>query len=267
MKFLIGKRIKETIVNFLYLAGIFIFSLTITTQALARKVNTFQTMTSPIFFYVDKQDISVAATVNGQVAEIMVSPGEHVNKGDLIMKIDMSSYNKKIEALSAVANDNLSAQTELNMLKEKKDSFNVYAPQDGVIYKIQVAEGSYVSIGMEVATIFADRDAQLVTYVTPAQYAELQSKNNISVYSQRLEQSFPVKLTGIGKVTNDYQSVGNTAKRLRKYELIFHFANPEDGAVFIEQESLQFINAINSNDIQRPTEKIAHLWNALILGR
>ena len=261
------KSIKEKIINFLYLSGIFIFSLAVTTQALARKVNTFQTMTSPIFFYVHKQKISVAATVDGQVDKVLISPGEHVNKGNLIAKLDMNNYNKKVEALAAVANHNLSAQTELNVLKEKKESFNIYAPQSGIIYKIKVAEGSYVTPGTEVAVIFADKEAELITYVSPSQYAELQNKANINVYSQRLKQSFPIKLAGIRKVTDDSESTGNTKKKTRKYELIFHFARPEDGAVFIEQESLQLVNNTSSNRIQRPTEKITHLWNALILGR
>ena len=260
--------IKEYVANTLYFIAIFAFSMTVATQALARKVNTFQTMTSPIFFYVDKQDITVVSTTTGQIKELLVSPGQYVNKGDLMMTVDMTTYNKKIEALEKVAANNLSARTELNMLKEKKDSFNIYAPQNGVVYQIQVSEGSYVGIGTQVATLFADSDARLITYVTPAQYTELQSKTNISVYSKRLEQAFAVKLNGIGKVTDDYQNVGgNNTKRLRKYELIFRFVNPEDGAVFIEQESLQFINVVNANDIQRPMERVARLWNALILGK
>lgn len=260
--------IKEYIINIIYFILIFIFSIAVATQALARKVNTFQTMTSPIFFYVDKQDIAVVATITGQVEELLVSPGQYVDKGELVMKISMSNYDKKIEALEAVADGNLSARTELSILKEKADSFNVYAPQNGVIYKVQVSEGSYVGIGTEVATLFADSDAKLLTYVTPAQYTELQSKPSISVYSKRLEQAFSVKLNGIGKVTDDYQSIGGSnTKRLRKYELIFQFVNPEDGAVFIEQESLQFINVVSSNNIQRPMERVARLWNALILGK
>jgi multidrug resistance efflux pump len=261
-------KFKELLVNAIYFIVIFVFTLLVSTQSLARKVNTLQTMTSPIFFYVDKQDIAVVSTVSGRVKEVMVTPGQHVDKGELLMTIDMSEYNKKIQALEGVARNNLSAKTELNMLKEQKDFFNVYAPQNGVVYKIQTAEGSYVSAGLEVAVIFADKDARLLTYVTPAQYTELQNKDKINVYSKRLEQSFEVKISGIGRVTTDYQTSNNKfAKKIRKYELVFRFANPENGAVFIEQESLQLVNTTNTVDIQRPIERVARLWNALILGK
>ncbi len=260
-------KIKEHFINFVYFAGVFIFALLVTTQALARKVNTFQSMTSPIFFYVDKQDVAIVSRVQGQVEKILVSPGQHVNKGDLIMQIDMTAYNEKISALESVARDNLSAKTELKMLKRERDAFYIYAPQDGIIYSIDTAEGSFVAIGATMATLFADRDARLITYVTPIQYMELQSKQAINVYSSRLKQAFKVKLDGIGKVTDDYQGVGNNLKKVRKYELIFRFDNPDDGAVFIEHESLQFVNVVNSNDIQRPMTRVANLWNALILGK
>ncbi|MEA1926207.1 MAG: hypothetical protein U9M90_03115 [Patescibacteria group bacterium] len=58
----------------------------------------------------------------------------------------------------------------------------------------------------------------------------------------------------------------DTNSQIRKYELIFRFVNPEDGAVFTEQESLQLIDSIKDDTIIRPMDRVAKLWNALILG-
>lgn len=263
-------KLKEMIVNAIYFVVVFVFAVGIATQALARKVNMFQTITSPVFFYVDKQDITIPTIVAGSVEEVLSTPGQHVNKGDLIMRINSEAFERKIALLEKVAINNLSARTELSILKEKRNSYNIYAPQDGVIYQLHTSEGSYLQSGENVFTLFADRDARLVSYVTPAQYNEIQRNSDVNVYSKRLEQMFHVKLDGIGRVTNDpiaIQTNTSNVAQVRKYELIFHFMNSEDGAVFIEQESLQLINPVEDDAIKRPMERIAHLWNALILGR
>jgi len=260
-------KVKEGIINGVYFVAVFLFALIITTQALARKVNSFQTIDNSILFYVDKQDIDVVSVAGGRVKKVDVSPGEHVNKGDLLLELDMSEYNQKVKALSLVADENLSAKTELNTLLNQKEYFNIYAPQDGVVSEISIAEGSYVPNGAKVMTLFSDYNAKLLAYVTPIQYDEIQSKEKISVYSKRLEQVFEIKLNGIGKVTTDYQVTGDATQKIRKYELIFQFMNPDDGAVFIEQESLQFINIATDDNIKRPLDRVAKLWNALILGK
>lgn len=262
------KNTKENVINSIYLVAIFVFALLVSTQALARKVNTYQTMTNPILFYVDKHDISVASGVSGRVNEVLVSLGSHVNKGDLLVKIDREAFDGKMKALEEVAANNLSARTELDVLRKQSESFNIYATQDGVIYKINATEGSYVQPGAEVVVLFADKDAHLLSNVTPAQYGELQARNKISIYSARLKQSFSVKLSGIGKVTDDYEFLDSkTTKKVRKYELIFDFEDADTGAVFIEQESLQLMNDVDRGGIKRPTARVANLWNALILGK
>ena len=260
---------KEWFLNGLYFTFVFVAALLISTQALARKVNTFQTITEPIFFYVDKQDITVSSTVASRVKEVLVTPGQHVSKGDLMIRLDGSDFKRKLDILQDVADENLSARTELNILKENQGAYNVYAPQDGVVYRLHVAEGSYVSVGEDLLTMFADRDARLISYVTPAQYREIQSVTDIDVYSRRLEQAFRVKLEGISRVTYGPTSDGikDNQGEDRRYELIFRFANPQDGAIFIEQESLQLIKSVNNNAIKRPLNQIADLWNALIIGK
>lgn len=270
---MILKRIyKETIFNVLYFVAVFVFSVALTTQALARKVNTFQTMTSPVFFYVDKQEIVVPSAVSGNVLEIFATSGQHVKKGDLIAKIDTTEYDRKIEVLEQVADDNLSARTELDVLKSRADAYNIYAPQSGVIYEMNATEGAYLSIGGNAFTLFSDTGARLMSYVTPAQYSEIQRNSEVNVYSKRLEQIFRVKLEGIGRVTSDPMALqnndpNNTDSQIRKYELIFQFMNPEDGSVFIEQESLQLVDPIQDDAILRPMDNVANLWNALILGK
>jgi len=262
------KSFKETILNTLYFTLVFVFAVGLATQALARKVNTFQTMTSPIFFYVDKQKITVPSAVSGNVLETLATSGQHVNKGDLIVRIDTIEYDRKIEVLAEVANDNLSARTEMDVLKSTAKAYNIYAPQGGVIYELSAAEGSHLAVGEGAFTLFSDTDARLMSYVTPTQYSEIQRNSDVNVYSKRLEQVFHVQLEGIGRVTADPMELqlDDANSEIRKYELIFRFVNPEDGAVFIEQESLQLIDSVRDDTILRPMDRVANLWNALILG-
>ncbi len=260
-------KIRENIVNGIVFVVVFAVALIITTQALARKVNSYQTMDNSISFSVEKQKINVVSIVSGKIKEIKVSPGEHVNKGDLLVSLDMSEYNRKIDVLKAMSDSNLSAKTELNTLLSQKEYFNVYAPQDGVVSEISITKGSYIPGGTKVMTLFSDYDAQVIAYITPVQYEEIQNKEKIRVYSDRLEQAFELKLNGVGKMTTDYESFGNNGPKISKYELVFQFTNPDDGAVFIEGESLHFINITNDEGVKRPSEKIKNLWNALILGK
>lgn len=260
---------KELFLNTLYFLFVFVFALGLATQALARKVNTLQTITTPVFFYVDKQEIAVSSEVAGNVLEVTAFPGQHVNKGDLIVRIDTSDFDRRVSVLEGVANQNFSARTELDVLKTKRDAYEIYAPQSGVIYNMSVSSGSFLSIGSIAFTLFSDDNAKLISYVTPAQYAEIQSNANaIEVYSKRLEQIFAVKLEGIGRMTADPMIMQNTnSSGDLKYELIFQFKNSEDGAVFIEQESLQLVNSIQNDAIKRPMDRVAQLWNALIMGK
>ncbi len=260
-------RLKENIVNGIIFTLVFVVAILFTTQALARKINSYQTMNNSISFVVKKQKVNVVSAINGRIKEIKVTPGEHVNKGDLLLSLDMSEYNRKVEVLKAMSDSNLSAKTELNTLLTQKDYFNIYAPQDGVVSEISVTKGSYIPGGTSVVTLFSDYDAQVIAYATPVQYEEVQNKEKIRVYSDRLKQAFELKLNGIGKMTTDYETFDNTSPKLSKYELVFSFTNPDDGAVFIEQESLHFINIVDDKQIKRPSERIKRMWNALILGK
>ncbi len=259
---------KEIIWNGIIFSFVFIVALGVATQSLARKVNSFQTLDNSILFHVDKQDIDIITSVaNSRIKEIKVSPGEHVHKGDLLVQLDMFDYKQKIKSLEGIASNNLSAKAELNTLLSQKEYYNIYSPQDGIVSNITVAAGSYVPNGSKVMTLFSDYDAKLIAYVTPKQYEEIQSKEKLSVYSKRLEQAFKVKLNGIGKITTDYQMIENNGKKIPRYELIFQFVNPDDGAVFIEQEALQFTQVYGNNDIKKPQDRVARLWNALIIGK
>lgn len=262
-------NLKEILINAVYFTAVFVVAILIATQALARKVNTFQTINSPVFFYVNKEKVVVPTVIAGTVEKIMVTPGQHVNEGDLVVRIDNKMFERKIELLEQSAQNNLSAKTELDILKERRGLHNIYAPKDGVVYQMHTSEGSYLQSGEGVFTLNSDDNAHLISYVTPVQYGEIQKNGEVSIYSKRLEQAFKVRLNGIGRVTRDpiaMQSNTDNAVQARKYELIFHFKNSKDGAVFIEQEALQLMNTIENEDVKRPMEKVADLWNALIIG-
>ncbi len=259
---------REWLFNTFMVVFVFLIALMISSQALTRKVNSFQSITSPVFFEVDKKDLVINAQVEGRVKTINVTSGQSVKAGELIVELDSTAFERRVSLLEEVADQNLSARTELSVLREDADSFKIYAPQDGVIDDINISEGSYVNREARVLTMFSDTDTRLTSFVTPDQYSEIQNSGSVNVYSDRLEQTFKAKLDGVRQATRGAGNQGfnqNTGDSF--FELIFRFENAEDGAIFIEKESLQLINPAEEESITRPSDRLARIWNALILGR
>lgn len=254
------EALKKNILNGLYFTFIFVVALVVSTQALARRVNTYEATKKPLFFSVEKERVILSNSVTGRVDLVAVVTGQHVRKGDLLVQISDDSMEGRMRSLKELADENLSAKTELTLLESKLPDYRILAPRDGIVYQIQVAEGSYLNMNSPVLILFADSNVKIVGAVNQSQYAEIQTNKDMDVYSPRFEQVYRISFEGVGRV----QSSNGSEER---YEIKFHFSDPNEGAAFIDGEGLEVI-AKNSGDEEavRPSTRVKNLWNKLILG-
>lgn len=261
----------ETIMNFetarrffwngLYFTIVLVVAVGISTQALARRVNTYEATKTPLFFAVEKERVLISNSVTGRVEEVTVTTGQHVRKGDLLVRLADDTLGMRMSSLEELAEENLSAKTELALLQAKASEYELRAPRDGIVYQIQAAEGSYLTTNSPVLILFADSNVKVSGMVNQIQYAEIQKNKNIDVFSPRFEQVYSVSFEGVGRVqpaTNFEES---------KYEIKFRFTNTDEGAAFIDGEGLEVVAKDTGDEAIRPSVRITNLWNSLILGK
>jgi multidrug resistance efflux pump len=252
---------KKYFWNTVYFMLVFVAALTVATQALARRVNTYESTKKPLFFSVDKEDIVLSNSVTGRVQEVFVATGQHVSKGDLLVSLKDDTLTQRMSSLESVAEDNLSARTELDLLRAKSQEYEIRAPRDGVVYQIHAAEGSYLNSSSPVITLFADGNVKVAGVLTQDQYAEIQKNKDLDVYSPRFEQIYQITFEGVGRVRPA------TRYEESQYEVQFRFADSEEGAAFIEGESLEVVSKSKGDDeAVRPSIRVANFWNKFIIG-
>ncbi|TXH00996.1 MAG: HlyD family secretion protein [Candidatus Moraniibacteriota bacterium] len=254
-------KFRVMVTNLLYFTVVFIVAVLIATQGISRKVNTYKATEQPIFFSVEKERISIANSVTGRVDLVMVATGDHVNKGDLLVKLVDDSLSQKILSLTELAEENISARTELELLKARASEYEIRAPRDGVVYQLHTAEGSYLTMNAPVLTLFADNNVKLVGELDQEQYVDIQKAKDIEVFSSRFEQVYKISFEGVGRVKS------GIAPDDAKYEVRFKFFDADEGAAFIDGEALEVVSTTSADHGLRPSERVAKIWNSLILGR
>lgn len=256
------EKIKALFLNTLYFFIVFIIAVAITTQALARRVNTYDATSKPIVFSVEKERVYISNSVIGRVSEVFVETGQHVKKGDLLVVLEDSGTDQRKESLEELAEDNLSAKAELSLLQASEDDYQITAPRDGVVYQLHAAEGSYLSMNSAVITLFADTNVKVRGTVNQEQYEQIQKNKDLDVYSARFEQIFGISFGGVGRV----QPATATEESL--YEVKFKFVDQEEGAAFIDGEGLELVSKTDPRDeALRPAQRLTNIWNTLILGK
>lgn len=261
--------VKKYLVNSLYIAVVFVVVFLIATQALVRKINTYTLSENLLFLTVDKPDVNISNTIAGKVDEVLVKSGDHVHEGDVLISLSDESIETRIEVLRENARENLSANTELQLLRARLDEYEVRAPRDGVIYEILVSKGSFIQGGNTVVTLFADDEIRLVGSIRPDQYPLIEKNRGITVFSPRLGQTYTVLFQGVGKVKEEAPFItaeGTEVVQEEKYEISFVLKDEEQGAAFIEGERLEVVPANRDEERVKPLNRLVSIWNSLILG-
>lgn len=266
--------IKSFLTNSAYLVVVFVFAFAIATQALMHKINNYELNKSLLFLTVKKERVDVSTSVPGRIEEIMVRPGMHVKTGEIVARLKDESRNFKIAALRDVADQNLSARTELELLLAQEEEYDIRAPRDGVVDHVFSSKGTSAIEGAVILSLYADEDMQLVGNIRPEQYNLIDKHRGISVFNPRLGQAFTASFQGITGVRDDLlpdgtkapaQTADSQAKN-ELYEIRFALNEKEEGASFIEGEKLEIISENIDIEQQKPLYRLARLWNSLILG-
>ncbi len=253
-------HLVATFINVLYFGIVFLTALTISSLALTRRLNSYEASQTPLLLHIEKDEIEITNPLPGRIEKVLVSSGQHVKKGDLLIQLSDEVSRAKIESLEKVAKENVSARTEVTALKAQNDQYKIYAPRDGIVYKTHIVEGAYLVQNSLTLTMFSDSNVKLVASVSPAQYLELQKQKNLDIYSSRREQIFSVQLDGVSRVIN-------TENKPSQYELNFHFINPDDASSFIQGENLNVLSRSHGEEALKPAALVAQFWNSLISGK
>jgi len=253
-------KIINFLLNAVYIIFVFVIAFTIASLALVRKVNSYEASKEPLFFSVQKENIELTSPVAGRLDSIEVRTGQHVKQGEIVAQLSDEFLQKRLEALEQVAEQNLSANTEAQVLRAQREQFQISAPKDGVVYKINSAAGSFLGQGSPLITMFADDKVKLTGYVNSIQYAEIQKNKDLNVYSSRFQQIHTITLEGVGRVQ------GGAGVDQNKYEVLFRFVDPEEGPAFLEGESLEVVSTQNNEEVKRPVARLVDLWNRFIIG-
>lgn len=255
------QRFISVLMNGGYFLIVFAIALAISTLALARRLNSYQTNDTPFALQVHKEEVVLTNTVAGQIKTINVKTGEHVQKGDLLVQLTDQGTQAKIEALERIGTSNVSAQTEAEVLKTLAPQFEVRAPRDGIIYKVQVVEDMYVQNNSDLIVMFSDDNVRLIGEVSPEQYLDLLKQKKLDVFSSRREQIFGVRLEAVSRV------IPATQYQASVYELYFQFVNPEDAASFIQGESVDVVAKTREDVGFNPGNMVKTFWNSLVFGK
>lgn len=95
----------------------------------------------------------VASEVNADVLSVNVSVGDKVKKGDVLVELDKTDYQKNIREL----NNKVSNLTEtVNSYKEDIENLYVYAEKDGYVSNLTLEEGDSVSKNSTIMKITND---------------------------------------------------------------------------------------------------------------
>ena len=150
-------------------------------------------------------EVDLHAEASGRITKINFNEGSHVNKGDLLVKINdddlraqlgktelqiklnQSQLNRQSELLKINATSHQEfdvAENQLNSLKADKQVIEaeikkteIHAPFSGVIGLRYVSEGSYVTPSTQIASI-QNINPVKIDFSVPEKYAYLISKND-----------------------------------------------------------------------------------------
>lgn len=274
MSQLFSPTLKKYVVNGFIVVLVFSFAFFVATQALMHKINNYELNKSLLFLTVKKERVEVATTVSGKVEELVVRPGDHVEEGEIVARLRDEGRELKMEALSLVARDNLSARTELELLRAQTDEYAIRAPRAGVVEQILVSKGTTIIGGTTILTVFADDNVQLVGNIRPDQYTLIDKHRNVTIFSSRLGQAFTASFQGITGVRDDILPDGTIAPpttttntpRTEMYEVRFALNEKEESNSFIQGERIEILSENVEIEQLKPLYRLARVWNSLILG-
>lgn len=242
--------LKSLIIYTLIFSSVFVVS----TLALARKVNRYKTNFNNRVFQVEKEIVVLTNPSEGRVERVLVSPGQHVKAGDVLIELSNEAYSRRLNILEEFSGTNESARTEAELLRLKESDYIIVAPVGGIVKEVSLAAGSYIPANTKLISIYSDADAKLVTHVDNLALGQIQKTKQLEVYNPRLGESFFIEPTGISEVVTE----------TNQYKVTFKFMEDESSEFFVHGENVETA-PVQSADVRRPAGVITDIWNGLII--
>jgi len=251
------KNIKKSLINFSYFALIIVITSTVVSLSLARKFSHYATTASLYDFTVVKDEVLITNTIDGEVQKLNVSEGQEVKKSNVVAELYNPSLEERIQVLNQFGS-NLSASTEVELLKTQKNAYQIRSTREGVVKEVFATRGSYVAANTPVLSLYANDSIVLEASMNATQLDEVQKLKSLSIYSSRLEQSFDIEYKGV-------ESVGKNQQEFNTYIVAFAFRNEEDARLFFHGENLKVLGITNES-YRTPIFRIVEFWEG-ILGK
>mgnify|MGYP000848334927 CR=1 FL=1 len=249
---------RKTILNTIYLVVVFIAVFAVAGLSLARKTNSLRLNANQFSLTINKDELIVSNAVAGTVEEVMVNSGQSIKEGDVLVRLRDELLESRLSTLSQFSSENLSAQTEAEVLKNNVKLLEIRAPRDGVVDSINVSVGSNLAQNSKVAVIFADKDVKLKTVLPAHRLSEIEHAKSFEALSTRLGLTYTVRYIGISKV--DGVNPGGELN----YELLFGFVDEGEGSAFLNGEILD-VKWVENTTAKRPADTLTDFWNKLII--
>ncbi|QCX32849.1 efflux RND transporter periplasmic adaptor subunit [Caloramator sp. E03] len=167
----------------------------------------------------DSLEITIPFSSSGKIAEVYVSPGKTVKKGDILFKFDDTSLKNNI------AQKKLEIQQAENNLKEKEADLSkttIVAPVSGVVTALEIKNGEIVDDSKLMATITDTSKMQVTIPV-----------DELDINKVKVGQKASIKVDDVdgktfeGKVESISHN-GVTSNNITTYDVVVSIDNPEN---------------------------------------
>lgn len=243
-------------INVLFITTVVVVAVIISTVALTKKIEKDREQYSnDLKGTIIKQEVPILASSRGVVKKIHVRVGQEVKKNDLLVEMENPVLAGKIKALEEYK-DNLSAQTEARVAQEEMKGLKLYAPTNGVVTELTVAEGSPVDALGKIITMYSNDNILVLADLNDDQYSIIQQSGETNAYSKRLNQNFTIQ-----------PDILQPDQKLDKYNekkigLYFRFKDKQESQSLLHNEDVELNINGPSTEVQKPIDYIVNFWKS-----
>ncbi|HEY9723403.1 MAG TPA: efflux RND transporter periplasmic adaptor subunit [Oscillatoriaceae cyanobacterium] len=112
--------------------------------------------------HVSVHEVQVVPAIAGLVTEVAVAPGEHVDRGQLLAKIDDAEAQARLQSAEArlalaAGPEKTAAAADCTLAKLDLAAREIRAPHEGTIARCSLEPGDYAPAGTAIATIVTSK--------------------------------------------------------------------------------------------------------------
>ncbi len=239
----------------------------------------------------------VSAEIPGRVLNVYVEDGDRVRKGQLLVKIDVESIQKKLEELQKtyeLAKDvferqqrlwkkNIGSEIQFLSAKNNKERLekgieslklqlrkaNIYAPSSGIIDRKQIEEGEMASPGFPLMLILNTAKVKVVADVPEKYLSIIRKGEQVEVKFPSLNMETTGKISLIGSTINPTNRTFSIETKFKNHKnllkpnllaIVFLTDFEQKNAIVIPSEFVQY--EISGKPFTMTIEKESNIFRA-----